>query len=96
MDIAPEYSDQILLSDQEVYVEVENRFVNGKSSIFSHMRCPSCYNKLPKSEHGRKSICNKCDLEMISFGNALYVWRDERVNSKNLNRRKTDRGYDVQ
>ena len=75
MDIAPEYSDQILISDQEVYVEVENRFVNGKSSIFSHMRCPSCYNKLPKSEHGRKSICNKCDLEIISISSSFRVTR---------------------
>ena len=82
MDKVPdkEYAENMCLSDHQTYHRnpQPSKFVPGLTydNSYEVYHCPNCHQNSPGLEHGVTYYCD-CGLIALSFGNSLWIWKEE-------------------
>jgi ribosomal protein L37AE/L43A len=87
----PKHAECLNVSDYEISISVQSKFVEGEQVNHQVPVCPNC--QIPcthEREHGRAIECGNCGLKSQSYGKALYVWDD----NKNIEFPNNDNDWD--
>jgi hypothetical protein len=75
----PEKAECLMLSSYTHYIPVPSKYISGDSTTQRVFNCPKCGKESDNDpEHGYAYKCGQCYLCYQCYGNALYIWEEQK------------------